>query len=93
VLSPANSPNVVEAKKAKYAGAGIPWYWEVDMDGDAIAAVRAYALALSADLADGVVPLRPRNYILTGGWSPDDTGAVESAHPFPIRIDWDALAF
>lgn len=93
VLSPDDSPNAVEAKKAKYAGAGIPWYWEVDMDGGAIAAVRAYALELSANLPDGVVPLHPRNYILTGDWTPDDAGAVESDHPFPIRIGWDALAF
>jgi Uma2 family endonuclease len=93
VLSPANSLNAIEVKKAKYASGGIPWYWEVDMDGDAIAAVRAYALELSANLPDGVVPLRPRNYILTGEWTPDDSKAITSDHPFPVHIDWDALAF
>lgn len=93
VLSPANGLNAVEAKKAKYAGGGIPWYWEVDMDGDAIAAIRAYALELSANLPDGVVPLRPRNYILIGEWTPDDSESIMSDHPFQIRIDWDAVAF
>jgi Uma2 family endonuclease len=94
VLSPANTHDAIEAKKAKYAGAGIPWYWEADLDGDAIAAIRAYALELSAVLPEGVVPLRPRNYILIGEWTPADTAAgVQIAHPFPIEIGWDALEF
>lgn len=93
ILSPANSLNAIEAKKAKYASAGIPWYWEADLDGDTIAAIRAYALELSANLPEGVVPLRPRNYILTGEWTPDDQTAIIADHPFPICIEWDDLAF
>lgn len=93
VLSPANSHDAIEAKKAKYASAGIPWYWEADLDGDAIVAVRAYALELSANLPDGVVALRPRNYILVGEWTPTDAHGITADHPFPIEIDWDSLAF
>lgn len=85
---------MIEAKKAKYAGAGIPWYWEADLDGDAISAIRAYALALSTVLPEGVVPLRPRNYILVGEWTPKGTpSGVQTKHPFPIEIGWEALAF
>lgn len=94
VLSPANTHDAIEAKKAKYAGAGIPWYWEADLDGDAITAIRAYALELSAILPEGVVPLRPRNYILIGQWTPTETpSGIQSTHPFPIDIGWDILEF
>lgn len=94
VLSPANTHDAIETKKAKYAGAGIPWYWEVDLLGDAIAAVRSYALELSTVLPAGVVPLRPRNYILVGEWtrSAGDPG-ISTAHPFPMNISWQTLAF
>lgn len=93
ILSPGDTLNAIEAKKAKYASAGIPWYWEADLEGDTVAAVRAYALELSANLPEGVVPLRPRNYILTGEWTPSDETAIIADHPFPIRIEWDDLAF
>jgi Uma2 family endonuclease len=93
VLSPGNTHDAIEAKKAKYASADIPWYWEADLDSDAITAIRAYALELSTSLPDGVVPLRPRNYILIGQWTPAETSGIRTAHPFPIDIDWDALAF
>jgi hypothetical protein len=45
------------------------------------------------NLPDGVVPLRPRNYILIGEWTRDDTSGIDAAHPFPIQIGWDELAF
>jgi Uma2 family endonuclease len=93
VLSPANSLNAIEAKKAKYASADIPWYWEADLEGDAIAAIRAYALELSANLPEGVVPLRPRNYILIGEWTPDNTDSITADLPFSIQIGWDTLSF
>ncbi len=46
VLSPSNTPSEIEAKKARYAGAGIPSYWEVELRKDltSIAALRVYIL-------------------------------------------------
>lgn len=93
VLSPANTHAGIENKKAKYATAGIPWYWEADLDGDAISTVRAYALELSAELPDGVSPLRPRNYILVDEWSPETAATVETGLPFAITIPWVDLVF
>ncbi|WP_345499849.1 Uma2 family endonuclease [Nocardia callitridis] len=93
VLSPANTHAGIESKKAKYASAGIPWYWEADLDGDAISTIRAYALELSAELPDGVTPLRSRNYILVDEWSQDAAPGVEAHLPFPIKIPWAELAF
>ena len=66
VLSPSNTQMDIEAKKGRYASAGIPWYWEVTLarESSAIATVRAYGLDIGhAQLPDGVHPLRRANYI------------------------------
>ncbi|WP_327143851.1 Uma2 family endonuclease [Nocardia sp. NBC_01327] len=96
VLSPANTQSIVEAKKGRYASAGIPWYWEVSLAGEtsAIAIVRAYGLqAEPGQLPDGVHPLRTANYLLTGEWTPADTNGIEFDFPFPIHIPWAELEF
>ncbi|MFC4123325.1 Uma2 family endonuclease [Nocardia rhizosphaerae] len=96
VLSPSNTSTDIEAKKARYATAGIPWYWEVHLarKESAIATVRAYALETSpGDLPAGVRPLRPANYLLVGEWTPADEHGIEIDFPFPIRIPWTELAY
>ncbi|MEV6098309.1 hypothetical protein [Nocardia sp. NPDC051981] len=96
VLSPSNTPRVIEAKKARYAGAGIPWYWEVSLVQDlgGIESVRAYVLELShGQLPPGVAPLHPANYFLAGEWEPDTSTEILSEHPFPIHIPWAELEF
>lgn len=93
ILSPANTYGAIQAKKAKYASARIPWYWEADHDGDAIGAIRAFALGHTTALPDGVVPLRPHNYILVNEWTPGSHPGIQITHPFPIDIAWDALQF
>ncbi|RDI49792.1 Uma2 family endonuclease [Nocardia mexicana] len=96
VLSPSNTQIDVEAKKGRYAGANIPWYWEVGLDRDssAIATVRAYALEIEQGyLVEGVRPLRPVNYILAAEWSRDDVAGIEFEYPLPIRVSWSDLEF
>lgn len=96
VLSPSNTQSDMEAKKSRYAGAGIPWYWEVALAADVstIATIRAYALQSGVGrLPDGVHPLYPTNYLLTGEWTPADAEGVRFDFPFPIRIGWPELAF
>ncbi|WP_228793301.1 Uma2 family endonuclease [Nocardia cyriacigeorgica] len=96
VLDPSDNPADVEPKKARYAGAGIPWYWEVTLPHEerAVAWVHAYALeSTHGKLPEGVRPLHPANYLLTGNWSPKDSDAIVAEHPFPIRIPWSELEF
>lgn len=96
VLSPGNSPTDMEAKKARYASAGIPWYWEVALDrsASAIASIRAYGLDSSpGPLPDGVRPLRQSNYLLAGEWTPADAAGIVIRAPLPIAIDWADLAY
>ncbi|WP_228566862.1 Uma2 family endonuclease [Nocardia sp. SYP-A9097] len=99
VLSPANTPPLLEAKKARYAAARIPWYWEVDLAPNPrrISAVRQYAFAaVDFHLPEGVTPLRPPKageYILTGEWTPEAAEGVGTLHPFPIHIPWSDLAY
>lgn len=86
----------MEAKKARYAGAGIPWYWQVSLAGaeSAIATIRAYGLETdSGPLPDGVRPLRQANYILAGEWTPADPDGVHIDFPFPITIPWTELEY
>jgi hypothetical protein len=95
VLSGSDTPKRRAWKMDRYAEAGIPWYWEVDIDADAswdISAVRAYELAevVVADLA--VKPLRPTFYLPIGEWEPGD-GGIEFPEPFGLQISWDDLAF
>ncbi|MEV6135849.1 Uma2 family endonuclease [Nocardia sp. NPDC051990] len=96
VLSPSNTQTDMEAKKARYARAGIPWYWEVTLEREksAIAVVHAYALETThGQLPAGVHPLHPANYLLTGSWTPKDSDAITSKFPFPIHIPWSELEF
>ncbi|WP_039780549.1 Uma2 family endonuclease [Nocardia cerradoensis] len=96
VRSPSNSQTDMEAKKARYASAGIPWYWEVTLQRDvsSIDVVRAYGLEVGhARLPDGVTPLRPANYLLVGEWTHNDEAGIAFGHPFDITMPWSALAF
>lgn len=96
VLSPSNTQSDMEAKKSRYAGAGIPWYWEVTLarDTSAIAVVRAYALETGhAHLPHGVRPLHPSNYLMAGEWTPTAREGIRMEFPFPIDIGWSDLEY
>ncbi|MGF0316802.1 Uma2 family endonuclease [Nocardia fluminea] len=96
VLSPSNTPSEMEAKKAHYAGAGIPSYWEVDLTPDltGIGALRVYILEVGhAELPPGVRPLHHANYLLAGDWIPKSGAGISFPYPFSIEIPWAALAF
>lgn len=96
VLSPPNTQTDIEAKKARYASSGIPWYWEVRLARDprGIASVRAYGLAINhAQLPEGVRPLRRANYLVAAEWFPGETSGIDFEHPFPIHIPWTELEF
>ncbi|MFI2231431.1 Uma2 family endonuclease [Nocardia testacea] len=96
VLSPSNTQTDMEAKKGRYASAGIPWYWEVTLarEVSAIATVRAYGLETGPGrLPGGVRPLRSANYLLAGEWSPGDPDGIRIEFPFPITIPWTELEY
>ncbi len=96
VLSPSNTQSIVEAKRARYASAGIPWYWEVALarESSAIEVVKAYGLENQpGDLPEGVHPLYPANYLLVGEWTQSDLEGIRFDHPFPITIPWSDLEF
>ncbi|MFC4124706.1 Uma2 family endonuclease [Nocardia rhizosphaerae] len=96
VLSPSNSDADMEQKKARYAKAGIPWYWEIGLHQhrSEIAFVHVYGLASdTAPLPAGVSPLHKANYVLAGTWSPTDSTEITIDFPFPITIPWSELAF
>lgn len=96
VLSPSNTPSEIEAKKARYAGAGIPSYWEVELRQDltGIAALRVYILETGhAELPPGVRPLRNANFLLAGEWTPASAEGISFPYPFSIEIPWSSLAF
>ncbi|WP_067847300.1 Uma2 family endonuclease [Nocardia lijiangensis] len=96
VLSPGNTQSDIEAKKARYASGGIPWYWEVTLarDDSAIDIVRVYGLETGyGQLPDGIRPLRPSNYLLTGEWTREAPNGIEFDFPFPISIPWTELEF
>ncbi len=96
VLSPSNTPAEMEAKKARYAGAGILSYWEVDLTPDltGVGAIRVYVLEVGhGELPPGVHPLRRSNYLLAGEWTPASAAGISFPFPFPIEIPWAALTF
>ena len=96
VLSLSNTPADIEAKKARYAGGGIPSYWEVDLRQDltGIGALRVYVLEIGhAELPPGVRPLRNANYLLAGEWTPDAAAGVSFPYPFSINFPWSTLVF
>jgi hypothetical protein len=95
VLSGSDTPKRRAWTMDRYAEAGVPWYWEVELDSAAswdISAVRAYELAQVAAAGLAVKPLRPAVYVLVGEWEPGDAG-IDFPEPFGIRITWDDLAF
>ncbi|MBF6297673.1 Uma2 family endonuclease [Nocardia amamiensis] len=82
------------ARQARYAVAGIPFYWEVTPKRRSIALVRAYALeSAPGQLPPGARPLHTANYLLIGEWSPKDSDAITIDFPFPIHIPWSELEF
>ncbi|QMU66986.1 Uma2 family endonuclease [Streptacidiphilus sp. P02-A3a] len=95
VLSRSDTPSRRDWKMERYARAGIPWYWEVELSPDktAVAAVLAYGRVTRsmADPAATVRPLRSVSYALVDIWRPAD-GDIVFPHPFDIRIAWDDLA-
>ncbi|MDR7171831.1 Uma2 family endonuclease [Nocardia kruczakiae] len=95
VLSPSNTVSDMEAKKARYAEAGIDWYWEVKLARNprGIATVRAYALQTrTGNLPPGVHALHAMNYILADEWTPRaDPNGISIEFPFPITIPWTEL--
>ncbi|MEU7142887.1 Uma2 family endonuclease [Nocardia sp. NPDC046473] len=96
VLSPSDMQTDIVERQARYANAGIPWYWEVTLEREksAIAIVRAFALETShGELPEGVRPLYPANYLLTGKWTPKDSDGISAEFPFPIHIPWSELEF
>lgn len=96
VFSPSNTQTDIEAKKGRYASAGIPWYWEVTLarEVSAIATVRAYGLDIGhAQLPGGVHPLRAANYILAAEWTDQNLEGIEIDSPFPIAIPWTELEY
>ncbi|MFI9506567.1 Uma2 family endonuclease [Nocardia sp. NPDC052566] len=97
VHSPSNTQTDIEAKKFRYASAGIPWYWEVALARNprGIASIRAYVLETGhGRIPQGVRPLRTANYIVAGEWTPQDNeNGVEIDFPFPISIPWSDLDY
>ncbi|GAB4588423.1 Uma2 family endonuclease [Nocardia sp. IFM 10818] len=97
VLSPSNRDSDIEAKKVKYAGGGIQWYWEVALSREpnsihGIDTVRAYGLMSGFSGIEGVRPLHPTNYVLIDEWSPKNTPGIQIEFPFLIDIPWQELA-
>lgn len=94
VLSSSDTPKRREWKTARYAEAGIPWYWEVELDRTSqdISAVRAYELIVVPSAGLEVKLLRPALYGLVGEWEPRDIG-IDISAPFDIHIPWEELAF
>ncbi|MET8474220.1 Uma2 family endonuclease [Streptomyces sp. NPDC006422] len=95
VLSGSDTHKRREWKKERYAEAGIPWYWEVELDSGRtwdVTAVRAYELATVDRAGLAVEPLRPTVYVPVGEWEPAGVG-IEFPEPFALSIGWEDLAF
>lgn len=94
VLSGSDTLKRRQWKMDRYAAAGIPWYWEVEIDADrrAITVVHAYELVTVPSNDLKVKLLRPAMYGIAGEWEPSDV-AIEFPEPFGIHIGWEELAF
>ncbi|MVU76747.1 Uma2 family endonuclease [Nocardia sp. ET3-3] len=96
VLSPSNTEQDIDAKRAKYAGGGIPWYWEVTLGRNPrrIASVRVFGLETGhGNLPEGVAPLHSTNYLIADEWFSDVHVGIDFDFPFPIHIPWSELDF
>ncbi|MEV0251145.1 Uma2 family endonuclease [Nocardia sp. NPDC050712] len=94
VRSPSNTDGYIRQKKRRYASAGIPFYWEVELaERTGIANVTVSALEVrTGQLAAGAIPLRPANYIEIAEWTPDqDPDGVNILLPYRIHIPWADL--
>lgn len=78
----------------RYAEAGIPWYWEVEIDAykRIIAQIRAYGLIAIPANQLRVKQVRSVVYVPFGEWEPGDV-AIEFPEPFSMYISWEDLAF
>ncbi|MFJ9125842.1 Uma2 family endonuclease [Streptomyces sp. NPDC102340] len=95
VLSGSDTPTRRQWKMDRYAEAGIPWYWEVELDSGKtwdVTWVRAYELATIDRTGLAVKPLRPMVYVPVGEWEPAGLG-IEFPEPFAMSITWEDLAF
>ncbi|MCK1794986.1 Uma2 family endonuclease [Streptomyces sp. XM4193] len=95
VLSGSDTPKRRQWKMDRYAEAGIPWYWEIELDSGGtwdVAAVRAYELFTIDRSVLAVKPLRPSAYVAVGEWEPNGL-SIEFPEPFALSVSWDDLAF
>ncbi|MFC9897610.1 Uma2 family endonuclease [Nocardia sp. NPDC127579] len=97
VLSPSNTVSDISAKKARYAGAGIPMYWQVELAREPRGIARVTVSALlryDQELFPGITPLKPVHYVEIAEWTPESNpDGIHISVPFPIHIPWDELAF
>lgn len=95
VLSKSDTQPRVDWKRERYADAGIPWYWEVELDSASwdISRIRAYELVVVQAEGLKVKPLRRAVYLPAGEWEPTDSAGIEFPEPFDMNISWDDLAF
>lgn len=95
VLSRSDTAARRQWKMDRYAAAGIPWYWEVELDSGRswdISKISAYELVVVPPAELRVKLLRPAMYGLAGQWEPRDV-AIQFPEPFDIYISWEDLAF
>ncbi|MGD6744585.1 hypothetical protein ACOKM3_22440 [Streptomyces sp. BH106] len=79
----------------RYAEAGVPWYWQVELDPNKawdVMSVRAYVLAPIIQARLAVKPLHPTAYVPVGEWEPAGLG-IEFPEPFAMSVSWEDLAF
>ncbi|WP_415950075.1 Uma2 family endonuclease [Streptomyces sp. KLOTTS4A1] len=94
VLSRSDTPGRRQWKMDRYAEAGIPWYWEIELDSGKtwdITRVLAYELVTIDQSGLAVKPLRPVMYAAVGEWEPGIS--IEFPEPFGISVTWEDLAF
>ncbi|MFJ9128219.1 Uma2 family endonuclease [Streptomyces sp. NPDC102340] len=85
----------LDRRMYRYAEAGVPWYWQVELDPNKawdVTAVRAYVLVPIIQTRLAVKPLHPTAYVPVGEWEPGDLG-IEFPEPFAMSIGWEDLAF
>jgi Uma2 family endonuclease len=73
IWSPDNPDNERMVKKAAYAGAGVPFFWEVDFDGQGVPVITPHRLRLGDYAADKTV---------IGG-----SVSTITAAPVPVTLD------